>query len=188
MQTFEWAIEDIGAAYPHLSLDHCAAMAVALMKPIARPCGFLVRIRGFDIADLEGTTEFGLSVTWTSHTENMAQRLKNTEQQKPIVERAAVALAALLFAHHVPDSFLTVAMEGERYDYRLPKLREGLEVSGTERFDELESRVKEKRAQLVANPRGWNGFVVVCCFAQASPLIQWNHYSQMENRNGSHEE
>ena len=75
MRSVELTIEDAFNGHPDLFLEHYAAMAVILMKPIAKPCEFVVRVHGFDIADLNGTGEFILGVTWNSATENVANRL-----------------------------------------------------------------------------------------------------------------
>jgi hypothetical protein len=186
MRTFDWAIEDILAAHPGLYLEHCAVMAVALMSRLARPpCEFLVECQGFSPHALGGERRFSLRVTWAERTALAAGRVWRTEQPRPIVERAAVALAALLFAHLIAGGRLRVTNEGDRADYWLPRLRRALEVSGTEHGRELRRRQREKVAQLLANPRHWNGYVVVCCFAPARKLIRWSYHAQEEPEDGS---
>jgi hypothetical protein len=124
MQSFEWAIEDIVAAHPDLYLEHCAVMAVALMsRDSAPPCEFLVECEGFCPPDLEGAPHFTLHVGWDEQTAMTAARVWGTEQPRPIVERGAVALAALAFAHLIPDGQLRVTKQGERADYWLPRWR-----------------------------------------------------------------
>lgn len=178
MKTFEWAIEDITSAYPSLCLDDFAAVAVLLMKHDGPPCNFVVQLEGFDLPDLDGDREFILSVTWSSVTEARANRIGLTRQRKAIVEEAAIALAVLLVAHSLPDGDLRVADQGDRADFLLPKLHSALEVSGTERAREVRPRVREKKHQVLQNPLGWDGYVVVCCFDTEYRLIQWNCYSQ----------
>ncbi len=179
MQTFEWPIEDIVLAHPGLYLEHCAVMAVALMSRLSEaPCEFLVECEGFSPPDLDGETAFALRVSWEGPTALKAKRVWRTEQPKPVVERAAVALAALLFAHLIPDGQLRVTDEGDRADYWLPRLRRALEVSGTEHRRELGRRHREKTAQVLANPRHWDGYVVLCCFGVAHRLIRWSHHYQ----------
>src|SRR5205807_357299 len=124
-----WAIEDITAAHPGLYLEHYVVMAVAIMSRLSQPpCEFFVECAGFSPPDLEGETNFLLRVSWNEQTALKAERVWRTEQPKPIVEHAAVALAALLFAHSIPDGRLRVTEEGERADYWLPRLRCGLEI------------------------------------------------------------
>lgn len=94
------------------------------------------------------------------------------------MERAAVALAALLFARLVPDGQMRVTKEGERADYWLPRLRCALEVSGTATARELPRRHREKVAQVLSNPLRQPGYVVVCCFAPRRRVIRWSYHQQ----------
>jgi hypothetical protein len=158
MRTFEWPIDDIVAAHPDLYLEHSTVMAVALMSRQGRsPCDFLVRCEGFSPPDLEGEAIFHLRCAWDERMAATAARVWVTEQPGPIVERAAVALAALAFAHLIPDGQMRVTRRGDRADYWLPRLRCALEISGTEQARELSRRHRRKTVQLMANRRGWNG-------------------------------
>lgn len=179
MRTLAGAIEDILAAHPGLYLEHHAVMAVALMSRVSRsPCEFRVECEGFSPPDLEGDTTFLLRVSWDGRTALAAQRMWRTEQPRPVVERAAVALAALLFARLIPDGRLRVTNEGERADYWLPRVRRALEISGTEQARELPRRQREKTAQMLANPRRWGGYVFVCCFGARQRVIRWSYHAQ----------
>ena len=91
MKTFEWAIEDIVAAYPALCLDDFIAVAVLLMKDDGPTGNFVVQLEGLDLPDLDGDREFNLRVTWSSVTEARANRIERTRQRKAIVEEAAIA-------------------------------------------------------------------------------------------------
>src|SRR5207247_1089170 len=123
MRTFQWSIEDVVAAHPDLYLEHCAVMAVALMMSTrsASPCEFLVECDGFSPPDLHGESSCLVRVTWNEQTAATAARVWLTEQPKPILERAAVALAALLFAHLIADGQMRVTEQGQRADYWLPR-------------------------------------------------------------------
>src|SRR5262245_9776738 len=117
-QLFEWAIEDILPAHPHLYLEHCAAMAVAVMSQrSASPYELGVECQGFSPLALGGVTQFITRVSWTEDTFARASRVRQTEQRSPIVERPAVALAALLFAKLIPGGEMRVTRIGERADY-----------------------------------------------------------------------
>jgi hypothetical protein len=115
----------------------------------------------------------------------LAARVWFTEQPKPIIERAAVAIAALTFAHLIPNGQMRVTQHGEGADYWLPKLRRALEISGTEQSRELPRRCREKTAQMLANPRQWAGYVFVCCFGGARGLVRWSYHTQQEQGNAS---
>ena len=76
-----------------------------------------------------GETRFILRVTWRERTAAVAEYLWQTKQRSPIVERAAVALAALLFAKLIPGGEMRVTRIGERADYWLPRLDAALELA-----------------------------------------------------------
>jgi hypothetical protein len=67
------------------------------MRTFAAPCDFLVQLDGFHLEELEDEPRFAMNVTWTAET--AAVRMDRTERRTPIIEGAAIALAALLFAH-----------------------------------------------------------------------------------------
>lgn len=187
-QVFEWAIEEIVPAHPHLYLEHCAAMAVAVMSRALNggaEAGYelTVECHGFSPPTLDGATAFAVRVCWTEETAVRAARILLTEQRSPIVERAAVALAALLFAKLIPDGELRVTRIGEHADYWLPILHAALEVSGTEQARELNRRHREKAAQVLSNPVGWPGYALVCCFGSTQGLVRWSYH---ESKAGTH--
>ena len=176
--TLAWAIEDIVAAHPNLYLEHCVAMAVALMsQQTVSPCDFAVECTGFTLPGLGTEPRFLLRVSWTAQTALKALRIRQTEQLKSIVERAAIALAALLLAKLVPHGQMRVTRTGERADYWLPRVRKAVEVSGTEQRRELARRQRKKAMQVLQNPLRWDGYVIVCCFAQRARRIRWSHHT-----------
>ena len=179
MRDFAWAIEDIVAAHQGLYLEHCAVMAVALMsRDSPSPCRFEVECQGFSPPLLEGERDFTIEVSWNEGTSLKASRIWNTEQSRPIVERSAVALAALLFAHLIPDGLMRVTRQGDRADYWLPLLRQAVEISGTESHREITRRHSAKVRQLMSNPRKWNGYVFVSCISVTRKLIRWSYHTQ----------
>jgi hypothetical protein len=179
MQTIECAIEEIITAHPNLYLEHCVAMTVALLKRQAdAPVEFIVQCAGIDSPALRGQDEFLLRLAWSEVTAFKARRIWQTEQPKSIIERAAVALAALLFARLLPAGQMRVTRAGERADYWLPQLRCALEVSGTTQPRLLARRQREKIAQVLSNPLRWNGYVVICCCAPRQRIIRWSYHQQ----------
>jgi hypothetical protein len=79
---------------------------------------------------LEHCNEFVLRVSWSEITAFKAQRMWQTEQPKSIVERAAIALAALLIAHLVPGGQMRVTREAATTD---PLVLSSTEVKNDER-------------------------------------------------------
>lgn len=186
MRTFEWPIEDILVAHPDLYLEHHAVMAVALMSRLSpSPCEFLVQCEGFNPSALEGDTSFLLQVAWNEQTAVAAERVWFSEQSIPIIERAAVALAALAFPRLIRDCEMRVTEQGQRADYWLPWLRCALEISGTEQSRQLPRRHREKTTQMLDNPWHWNGYVFVCCFGEEQRVIRWSYPTQEEQEDES---
>lgn len=180
MPSSEWPIEDIIPAFPSLSLNHYVVKAVAMMNRTGTPCDFLVELNGFQLDSLEGESQFAMNVVWNRETATAAERMERTEQRTPIVEGAAIALAALLFTRLLPDSDMRVLSRGASADYWFPKRHQVVEISGTERFSQLARRLRQKRRQVLANAFGLDGYVVLCCFAKSQRLIRWSYHSQEE--------
>jgi hypothetical protein len=111
-------------------------------------------------------------VSWSPETADKAERLRATVQAKPLVEMAATALA-LVIAHHVIRlGQLDVTNYGDRTDFRSTLISCMLEVSGTANRTELARRHRKKVAQAVANPFGWDAYVVVCAFSPQGHRIR----------------
>ena len=146
MQALDAAIEEIIAGHPNLYLEHCLVMCVALMSKYSpSPCEFVVECSGFQLPSFGEDAIFRFRVAWGKETTEKAQRIMETEQIKPIVERAAIALTALLFAKLVEDGEMRVTGYGESADYWLPRKKLAIEISGTQNPRYLSRRHREKR-------------------------------------------
>lgn len=108
-------------------------------------------------------------------------------QSKPLVEMAAIALAMVLAHRVVPLGQLDVTAYGERADYRSVSASTMLEISGTESIAELERRHRDKTAQALANPFGWDACVVVCAFSSEGHRIRFSGHRSEEVRHGESE-
>ncbi len=181
MRIFDCPVESIIAKHPDLYLEHCAVMAVAQLSGQSQsPAELVVDCEGFAPNAMQSESSFLLRVAWDPQPEKKANRLRLTEQSTPIIERAAVAMAALLFGHFVPNGAMRVTMQGDRADYWLPGLRCALEISGTAALRRFGARCKQKSAQMLANPRVWNGYVVTCGFSKSRNIIRWSYHEQQE--------
>lgn len=107
------------------------------------------------------SVEFG----WLAETFPNSARLFNTFQRPVIVEYAAVAIAFLLVVNIANCTVTEVALRGDKADYFLNDRQLMLEVSGTERADQLAHTHNQKIQQLLANPYNVGGYVMVCCFS-----------------------
>jgi hypothetical protein len=185
MQTFDFSIEELVPAHPNLYLEHCVVMAVALMTKISTtPCEFILKHEGFTLPNMKEGEEIFVRISWNEVTAYKAKRIWQTEQSKPIIERAAVAFAALLIARFLPKAKMRVTREGQRADYWLPNLQLALEISGTTQSRLLANRHREKIKQMLSNPLQWNGYVITCCLSKKTRLIRWSYHQQKEGNNG----
>jgi hypothetical protein len=80
----------------------------------------------------------------------------------------------VLFPKIIPLCPLRVAQIGEGGDYWLCGHDYLVEISGTE-TGELEQRHRQKVEQLLDNPYGRDGFVVVCCFTTQRIIFSFHH-------------
>jgi hypothetical protein len=97
-------------------------------------------------------------------------------QTKPLVELAAVALTCILTPNVIDLGQLDVTRYGERADYRSVSLPCVVEMSATEIPTELSRRHREKLAQALRNPFGWDAYVVVCLFAASKSRIRFSYH------------
>jgi hypothetical protein len=97
-----------------------------------------------------------------------------------VVELASVALAFTLARRVLGLKYLVVTNRGEGADYRAPTASRVLEVSGTERLSELGRRQREKAAQALRNPFGWDVYVVVCGFGAPQHRIRFSGHAREE--------
>ena len=177
MHTFRCAIEKISDWHPRLFLEAHIVACVAVMRSCsASPAVFEVTCENIVSDWLGEETQFALVVSWSEETERKAERLRATIQTKPIVEMAALALAFILTPNVVNLGQLDVTNYGDRADYRSLDLPCALEVSGTETASELARRHREKIAQALENPFGFNAYAVVCAFSPVVHLIQFSYH------------
>ena len=89
---------------------------------------------------------------------------------------ASCALGFLLVHQILRVDQLDVTQYGNRADYRLLEAQCVLEISGTERSRVLERRHRQKVQQALANPLGWDAFVVVCAFSKDGHRIRFSFH------------
>ena len=134
-------------------------------------------VHGEDVPELE---EFGgemrLYLSWSRSVEAKAERLRATMQRSPLVELAATAVALAVARRVLNLGRLEVTGYGDRADFRSPRRRAVLEISGTEVADELLRRHREKVAQAVGNPFGWDAYVIVCLFSARGHRIRLSRH------------
>ena len=171
------AIEDVAAWHANLYVEpHLAAFVAVAGQYSSSPAPFAVECGNIASRWLGKSAEFRLEVSWRDDTAEKAARLRATMQANPLVELASVALALVLGNRVVLLGQLLVTDHGERADYRARKRKAVLEVSGTEIPAELGRRHREKVAQALGNPFGWDAYVVVCAFSAEGHRIRFTRH------------
>lgn len=94
---------------------------------------------------------------------------------------AAIALALVITHRVIPLGQLDVTRYGDRTDYRSLERSCMLEVSGTENLAELGPRHRQKVAQDIRNPLGWDSYVVVCAFSSQGHRIRVSFHRIQES-------
>ena len=174
MQVIEGNIDEIATMHPRLYLEHHIVMAVALLQQIsASPCDLQVTCDGVSFSTIRDS-KFVLRVHWQQAVEDAADRVLYSEQRNPIVERAAIAVAALLLGKTMPQLQMFVATPGDRVDFLLPEIEHAVEISGTDSKDALTARARRKKKQVQSNNHRWPGHAIVCCFDRTQPEIHWS--------------
>jgi hypothetical protein len=96
------------------------------------------------------------------------------------LEMAATALALVISHHILHLGQLDVTNYGDRTDFRSTRISCMLEVSGTANHSQLTRRHRQKVAQAMANPLGWNAYVIVCAFSSRGHRIRFSFHSVQE--------
>jgi hypothetical protein len=169
----ECTIEELAAWYPRLFVEPYIVACVAILSKYSNsPASLEVDCEGIDGRALGTGGRFRLRVSWKDVTVEKSGRLRATMPSSEVVELASVALAFLLARRLLGLRQLIVTSRGERADYLAPGVSRVLEVSGTESLSEMRRRHRDKVAQAVQNPLGWNAFVIVCGFAATGHRIR----------------
>jgi hypothetical protein len=172
-RTLRCNLEDLAAWYPPLFLEpYVVACVATLSRYSGPPASFEVECEAIASRRLAGADRFWLEVAWTEATAAKAERLRATMPSRDVVELGSVALAFTLARRVLGLRRLVVTSSGERADYRAPAASRVLEVSGTETPSELGRRHREKVAQALQNPLGWDAYVIVCGFGAAGHRIR----------------
>jgi hypothetical protein len=174
-RTLRCAVESLAEWHQHMFLEpHIVAFTAVTSRYAAAPARFDVVCEGVVSRWLKDASRFNLEVSWNEETEEKAKRLRATIQPKPLVEFASVAIALILSDRVVRLGPLDVTQYGDRADYRAPRAKRVLEISGTETVSELGRRHREKIAQALKNPFGWGAYVVVSGFSARGHRVRFS--------------
>ncbi|HEV2802779.1 MAG TPA: hypothetical protein VGW12_20070 [Pyrinomonadaceae bacterium] len=115
-----------------------------------------------------------VEIHWRPDTFPNSERLLKTIQREVIVEHSAVAIAFLLVTEIASCKVTEVTLRGDKADYFLNGRKIMLEVSGTENAGKSVLRHREKCEQLLSNPYGKGGYVVICCFSNNMAIFSFH--------------
>lgn len=146
------AVEQLTDWHPILFVEPHEIALVAIANQYSEPpADFLQEIDSRRVGLNNG---FRLRVFWHNDTAVQAERMRATIQTAPIVELAAVALGFIFAKRVVSLGTLRVTNYGDRADYRSRRRKAVLEMSGTQKPNQLERRHREKVTQALDNPFG----------------------------------
>jgi hypothetical protein len=128
-----------------------------------------VQLRGIPDQAME---ERSLCLTWDRSS---VSPVPLAIQEYPLTEWAALGVACAVIWHFGGLRLHAVAALGDRFDYWVRReTREfGLEISGTMGGD-FEARHREKTRQLLANPYGADGYVVIVDFSTRHAIFSFH--------------
>jgi hypothetical protein len=180
MRTLRHHLEQLPSWYPNLFLEPHLIAAVAVLSEYSEsPARF--SIRSENIPQLEEVgIEHALSLSWKRDTKRKSERLRATVQRKPLIEMAALAVALSVARNILDLQTLDITSYGDRADFRSLDRRCVLEISGTEVATEFGRRHRQKIAQAMANPFGWEAYVVVCLFSAEGHSIHLSRQASLE--------
>jgi hypothetical protein len=101
-------------------------------------------------------------------------------QERTVTEWAACGVACAVVAVYAGLQIREVTMTGDRFDYWVTDGERdyGLEVSGT-LTEEVETRHRAKRDQLLENPYGVDGYIVVVGFATREVIFSFHRFEEV---------
>ena len=125
--------------------------------------------------------QFRLEVSWMPKTADKAERLRATGSGQTRRRNGSDSvLRAGDSAHHILHlGQLDVTNYGDRTDFRSTGIPCMLEVSGTATHSQLPRRHRQKFAAM-ANPLGWDVYVVVCVFSSQGHRIRLSFHCVQE--------
>jgi len=96
-----------------------------------------------------------------------------------VTEWAALGVACAVVWHYGGLRLSAVSLDGDRFDYWVDRegRRWGLEVSGTV-VEDVEQRPRQKVRQLLDNPYGVDGYVVVVGFAVRRVIFSFHRIAE----------
>ena len=177
------AIEELSESYPHLLLDtHIAASVSVMASYSGRPARFEVECINVESPSLIGAAPVELVVDWAEGTLDRAERLRATIQSRPLLEMGSTALALVVVHRLVELGRVDVTTCGERADFRSLETRSVLEISGMESSADwqIRRRHREKVEQALANPFGWDAYVIVCAFSEKRHRVCFSYHRAKE--------
>jgi hypothetical protein len=187
-RTLRCTIENLVDWYPRLFLEPYVVACVAILCRYSdSPATLAVECDGIVSRWLGRADRFRLEVSWAQATAAKAERLRETLPSQEVVELASVALAFTLARRILGLRQLVVTNRGEGADYRAPTASRVLEVSGTETVSELGRRQREKAAQALRNPFGWDAYVIVCGFGTPEHRIRFSAHAREESAHAEDE-
>jgi hypothetical protein len=169
-------IEDLIDLVPYLNPRFLIECAIALMREQPQnPLPLRVKAERIFCGPNKDGVQIALKIGWSPST--LPEGHSRTYSRKTLVEFSAIAVALMLVSRFGGCTDFEVTKTGDRADYYLNRRTLMLEVSGTDSGRQVHKRHREKTRQLLRNPYGNSGYVVVSCLSgrQACLSFHSNH-------------
>jgi hypothetical protein len=178
-------IEDITAFHPNLALEHIVVITVCLMTKYSDDncCDFDLGCQNIISDWLKEADKGTLRVQWKDETAEHIPKMIRTHHEIHLTEFAAIGITCILFPKVVNLTGMEVSERGTRADYWINNKQYLIEISGTETEGELFRRHREKVEQLLDNPDGKDGYVVVVCFSSKNILFSFHRQEEVNMAN-----
>jgi hypothetical protein len=160
----QFCIEDSLEAASGLSPIFCVQCAIALMQEQPEnPFPLSVILERIVCGPSQDGLHAAFKIGWRPET--LPRGHSVTYSRNALIEYSAIAVAFSLISKLTNCRVTEVAERGDRADYYLNGRALMLEVSGTDMKKEVRRRHRRKTKQLLKNPYGLGGYVVVSCIS-----------------------
>jgi hypothetical protein len=170
----EYALEEIARVH-HIDTRVFIPFVIARLSEGNEGTSAALNFKLRDVGD-DGETQRRLRLVWSKDS-RPTQALGVSE--RTVTEFAACGVACAALARYTLLRLRAVTANGDRFDYWMDdgQREYGLEISGTI-ADDLEARHRLKVRQLLDNPYGVDGFVIVVGFAIKEVIFSFNRFEE----------
>jgi hypothetical protein len=170
----EYRLEDIASAHK-IGTDVFVPFVIARLGKAQDTNEAMLTVRMNNIGN-DGERQRKLRICWSADN---APKKPPAVGERTITEWAACGIACAVLAAYSNLHLSAVTINGDRFDYWVSdgQREYGLEVSGTTK-NKVEPRHCAKMRQLLANPFGVDGYVIVTGFTTHEVIFSFHRFEE----------